>query len=247
MKRITRLCLLSLLVSAAPSALARAVPTTLHTSAETFTAYVAGAKDAPRGIVLVHDWFGVSPFYTAAAERLAADGYRVVAVDLYDGHTATTHEAAGKLLESVHDEVAGREVDEAIRWLSEGHRPVAVMGFSMGAKHALSAALRNSAVHATVLWYGETIKDSEKLRHLAGPALLVVGSHDGGSAPEDAAAFSKAADLAGIGAEVYVYPGAEHAFAQPLFNQGKTYDPIAADVAWRLSEDFLKRRLPSTF
>jgi dienelactone hydrolase len=38
-------------------------------------------------------------------------------------------------------------------------------------------------------------------------------------------------------------PGADHAFAQPLFNAGKTYDPVAADVAWRLSQDFLKRRL----
>lgn len=46
-----------------------------------------------------------------------------------------------------------------------------------------------------------------------------------------------------IDAEVFIYPGAEHAFAQPLFNRGKTYDPVAAEVAWRLSEDFLKRRL----
>jgi dienelactone hydrolase len=42
---------------------------------------------------------------------------------------------------------------------------------------------------------------------------------------------------------VYVYPGASHAFAQPLFNEGRTYDPMAAEVAWRLSEDFLRRRL----
>jgi len=46
-----------------------------------------------------------------------------------------------------------------------------------------------------------------------------------------------------VGAEVYLYPGADHAFAQPLFNAGRTYDPVAADVAWRLTEDFLKRRL----
>jgi carboxymethylenebutenolidase len=134
-------------------------------------------------------------------------------------------------------------VDAAIKWLDEGGRMVAVMGFSMGAKHALAAALRNSEVRATLLWYGETIKDPAKLEHLAGPALLIVGSRDGQSAAEDAAAFSRAADTAGIGAEVYVYPGADHAFAQPLFNQGKTYDPVAARVAWQLSEDFLQRRL----
>ena len=89
MKRFTRFCLLSLLVCATPSAFAHAVPMTLRTaSAETFTAYVDGPKNASKGIVLVHDWFGVSPFYTAAAEKLASDGYRVVAVDLYGGRTS---------------------------------------------------------------------------------------------------------------------------------------------------------------
>jgi carboxymethylenebutenolidase len=239
-----RLCLALLLLLATQLSFARAAAMTLHTaSSEPFTVYATGPQNAHTGVVLVHDWFGVSPFYTEAAEKLAGRGYRVLAVDLYGGRSATTHEQAGKLLESVRDDVAGREIDAAIAQLAAGGRPVAVVGFSMGAKHALAAALRNSAVRATVLWYGETIKDPAKLRQLAGPALLIVGSHDGDAAAENAAAFSQAADAAGVGAEVYIYPGADHAFAQPLFNAGKTYDPVAADVAWRLSQDFLKRRL----
>jgi carboxymethylenebutenolidase len=239
-----RLCLAFLILLAAPPLFAGAAATKLYTAAsEPFMAYAAGPKNARTGVVLVHDWFGVSPFYTEAAEKLAAQGNRVLAVDLYAGHSATTHDEAGRLLGAVRDDLAGREIDAAIAQLAEGGRPVAVMGFSMGAKHALAAALRNRAVHATVLWYGETIKDPEQLRQLAGPALLIVGSRDGASAAEGAAAFSKAADAAGVGAEVYLYPGADHAFAQPLFNAGKTYDPVAADIAWRLSQDFLKRRL----
>ena len=74
-----------------------------------------------------------------------------------------------------------------------------------------------------------------------GPVLVVAGSKDG-SALEDSSAFAKAADAAGAAAEVYIYPGAVHAFAQPLFNQGKTYDAVATETAWRLTEDFLKRR-----
>jgi carboxymethylenebutenolidase len=243
-KLCARFGLAMLMLMAAPPLLARATATTLYTaSSEPFTAYVAGPSNARAGVVLVHDWFGVSPFYTEAEDKLAADGYRVLAVDLYGGHSATTHEQASKLLQSVDDDAAGRAIDAAIAQLTVGGRPVAIMGFSMGARHALAAALRNRAVHATLLWYGETIKDAEKLRPLAGPALLIVGSRDGTAAAEGAAAFSKAADTAGAGAEIYIYPGADHAFAQPLFNQGKTYDPIAAEVAWRQSEDFLQRRL----
>jgi carboxymethylenebutenolidase len=243
-KRSAHLGFALLISLSASPAFARVTPMTLHTTAsEQFTAYVDGPKDAERGVVLVHDWFGVSPFYTEAAERLAKDGYRVVAVDLYGGKHATTHDEAGRLLEALHDDVAGREIDAAIESLAGSSRRVAVMGFSMGAKHALAAALRDKAVSATVLWYGETVKDPQQLRQLAGPVLLVIGSRDGSSAADDSAAFSKAADAAGVGAEVFLYPGAAHAFAQPLFNQGKTYDPAGADVAWRLSESFLQRRL----
>ncbi|HKQ12789.1 MAG TPA: alpha/beta fold hydrolase [Steroidobacteraceae bacterium] len=244
MKASTRLGFALLLLLTAEPLFARATALTLHTaSSEPFIAYAAGPQNAHAGVVLVHDWFGVSPFYTQAAEKLGEQGYRVLAVDLYGGHNATTHDQASKLLQSVRDDIAGREIDAAITQLAQGGRPVAVMGFSMGAKHALAAALRNPAVRATLLWYGATINDPAKLRQLAGPALLVVGSRDGTSAAENAAAFSKAADAAGVGAEVYVYPGADHAFAQPLFNAGKTYDPVAASVAWRLSQDFLQRRL----
>jgi len=42
-------------------------------------------------------------------------------------------------------------------------------------------------------------------------------------------------------AEIHVYPGAAHAFAQPLFNRGTTYDPVATDVAWQLTDGFLRR------
>ena len=224
--------------------LAKASPVALHTdTSEAFTAYAEGPEESGEAIVLVHDWFGVSPFYTEASERLARAGYRVLAVDLYTGRTATTHEEAQALLGSLDGELAGRKIDAAVKWLNNRPRKLAVMGFSMGAGHALAAALRNSAVQATVLWYGPTTNDPDKLRRLSGPALLIVGSKDGSSAPENAAAFAKAADAAGSGAEVYVYPGAAHAFAQPLFNQGKTYDPVAAQVAWLLTEDFLRRRL----
>jgi carboxymethylenebutenolidase len=214
---------------------------TLHTSSSReFSAYVDGPADAKVGIILVHDWFGVSPFYTEATERLAKQGYRVVAVDLYDGKSAKTHEQAGALLKALDAGVAAEKVDAAIKLLTDRPRKLAIMGFSAGAAPAFAAALRNKTIGATLIWYGPTVNDADKLRALSGPALLVVGSKDG-SAADNAAAFSKAADAAGAKAEIHIYPGDEHAFAQPLFNAGKTYDAAAAGAAWRLSEDFLKR------
>jgi carboxymethylenebutenolidase len=229
-------------VLAVSTALAVPKPVTLSTASSTFVSYVAGPQTASECVVLVHDWFGVSTAYMVAADRLAQQGYCVVAVDLYGGHTATTHEDANALLTGLDANAAGEKIDAAIRSLGDRPRKIAVMGFSMGARHALAAALRNPAVRATVLWYGGTTQDADRLRSLSGPALLVIGSKDG-SALEDSSAFAKAADAAGASVEIYIYPGADHAFAQPLFNQGRTYDPVAAEAAWRLTEDFLKRRL----
>jgi len=225
---------------------ARAQPTrqTLQAdSSHSFSVYVAGRPDATAGVVLVHDWFGVSPFFLAAVERLARHGYRAVGIDLYAGHRATSHEQAGALMRGLDTALVAREIDAAVAALTARQRKLAVMGFSMGARLALEAALRNRSIRASVEWYGETINDPDRLKSLAGPVLLLVGSKDGPSAAQNAATFSKAADDARAAAEIYVYPGAAHAFAQPLFNQGRTYDPVATDVAWRLTENFLRRRL----
>src|SRR5689334_1336538 len=93
-KRLARLCSVVLILLTCPAFAATKSMTLVTSASESFTAYVAGPEDATRAIVLVHDWFGVSPFYTEAAERLASQGYRVVAVDLYGGRRATTHEEA---------------------------------------------------------------------------------------------------------------------------------------------------------
>jgi carboxymethylenebutenolidase len=210
-----------------------------------FTVLSASAAEPTHGIVLVHDWFGVSPFYRETISRLADSGYSVAAVDLYDGASATTHQEAWKLMSALDQSVAAEKVDAAVALLQErGFVAQAVFGFSMGAPIALGASLRHGdVVKASVLFYGDTINDPERLAGLGGPVLLVVGSKDGDAAAA-AATFSQATDAAGKLAEVFIYPGAHHAFAQPLFNQGATYDADAAEVAWRLARDFFKRRLP---
>ena len=210
-----------------------------------FNVYSAGPEDAKRGILLVHDWFGVTPFYHEAIKRLAEENYRVIAVDLYDGKSATTHDDAWALMSALDNGLATQKVDAALAHLTAGDvETVAAFGFSMGAPYALSAAIRHGdVVKATSLFYGETVNDPAQLAALGGPVLLVVGSKDG-KAADAAATFSKAADEAGKFAEIYIYPGAHHAFAQPLFNAGETYDAIAAEAAWTLATDFLQRRLP---
>src|SRR5262244_696251 len=165
--RIRLLSALCLTVFAASPLFAAPKAVTLSTASATFASYVAGPETATQCVVLVHDWFGVSSSYKDAVDRLAQQGYCVVAVDLYNGRTATTHDEASALLNALDSKVAGEKIDAAIKSLGDRPRQIAVMGFSMGARHALAAAARNASVRATVLWYGGTTKDADRLRALS--------------------------------------------------------------------------------
>jgi dienelactone hydrolase len=43
--------------------------------------------------------------------------------------------------------------------------------------------------------------------------------------------------------EMLVYPCADHGYAQPLFNDGKNYNPEAVRTTWVLIDDFLSTHL----
>ena len=53
--------------------------------------YLAGPSGPERaGVLVVHDWYGLLPHVRAACDELAAAGLVALALDLYDGRTATT-------------------------------------------------------------------------------------------------------------------------------------------------------------
>lgn len=57
-------------------------------SARTFKAYSVAPATAQSGVLIVHDWLGMSDATRKSADRLAQQGMRVIAIDLYDGQSA---------------------------------------------------------------------------------------------------------------------------------------------------------------
>src|SRR5690554_7044668 len=82
----------------APAGRMVAVPTAWGTS---FEGYLAGPADAGLGLLLVHDRWGLNPQVRQWADRMAALGYRVLAVDLFDGRVARRAEDGPAIWRSV--------------------------------------------------------------------------------------------------------------------------------------------------
>ena len=233
---------------------ARAVGEDNHSSAEPgsfvtlkqsdgseFRAFVAGPVDAKAAVLIVHDYFGISDATKQSVERLGALGYRSVAVDLYGGKSATSHEEAVKLMQSLDRKATDKILQGRLDSIKQPGRKLATIGFSMGGQESLNANLNDpEAVSATVLIYGAGFDkiDTERLERLRSPVLTITGDQDTG-AMQAAVNFLSRMKEAKRPYEMLVYPGADHGYAQPLFNKGKNYNPEAVRTTWVLVDDFL--------
>src|SRR6516165_11692609 len=117
-------------------------------------AFVAGPADANGAILVVHDYLGISEATKQSVEHLGALGYRTIAVDLYGGKSATSHEEAVKLMQSLDRKATDKILQVGLDYLKQSGRKVATIGFSMGGQESLSANLNDpEAVSATVIIY----------------------------------------------------------------------------------------------
>ena len=206
-----------------------------------FRAFVAGPADAKGAVLIVHDYFGISGATKESVQRLGALGYRSIAVDLYGGKSAASHEDAVKLMQSLDGNASSKILQAGLDYLKQPGRKVATIGFSMGGLESLNANLNDpEAVSASVVIYGVGFDkiDTKRLERLKSPVLVIAGGEDAG-AMQAAVHFLSTMKAAKQACEIFIYPGADHGYAQPLFNEGKNYNPEAVRTTWVLVEDFL--------
>ena len=213
-------------------------------------AWVAGPEQASAGILLVHDYFGFTPFYAQAAERLGRAGYRVVAIDLYQGKQATDGELAAQLMTQVQQQdrrITDRTLMAGLRELQRPGRKLGTLGFSAGGIDALNASLLPGAgVSATGVIYGFGFGQwpAQRLQGFAGPVLTVTGALDEGSLQASVDLMQHRAAL-GQPLELHVMPMVGHAYAQPLFEGGKSYSESATKLTWHAIDGFFAWHLLS--
>ena len=205
------------------------------------------SADAPLpGVVLIHEWWGLNDNIRAMADRLAAEGYQVLAVDLYEGEVADTPDGASSLMEEAmgRGEALSRHLESARTFMIEeqGVPQIGVMGWCFGGYWSLQAALNApSGWDGTVIYYGNVGNASaDAVAALEMPVLGIFGGDDSSIPTENVETFADQLRDGGVNADIRIYEGAGHAFANPT---GSNYVPEAGTDAWARTLDFLQTTL----
>jgi carboxymethylenebutenolidase len=197
------------------------------------------------GLIVIHEWWGLNDNIRTSAERLAAEGYVALAVDLYGGDVAETPDRARTLMSGAMErqDALTTNLTQAYDYLTLQRNADAVgsIGWCFGGAWSLRTALAlPDRLDAAVIYYGQLVTDPDRLATLDMPILGIFGAEDG-SIPLDAVRdFGDTLDSLGTDVTIEVYDGAGHAFANP---SGERYLPEAAADAWRTTLDFLDRTL----
>jgi carboxymethylenebutenolidase len=207
-----------------------------------YLAHPKAGKNWP-AVVMIHEWWGLNDNVRMEARRLAGEGYTVLAVDLYNGKSATTPDSARDLVIGVsHDPSdAFSNLSAAVAYVkSHGAKRVGILGWCFGGAWSIQAAIANAPqVDADVAYYGTPELDRAKLEKMP-PFLGLYGGADAGIPVDKVHEMQTALDSLHKTVEIKVYDGAYHAFANP---SGQHYDKAAADDAWQRTTTFLAKYL----
>lgn len=149
-----------------------ALKTAYHT---TFNVYVSGEENAPYGALLVPDRWGLNKTVLDWADRLAALGYRVVAVDYFDGRQVVNETMARELIKSIDPVWIEADLDSALTYLRLRPRRVVAITWGAGGEYAARLARRMpSAISALVFYHKRRGEGLGAVAELALPVLEVV-------------------------------------------------------------------------
>jgi carboxymethylenebutenolidase len=202
------------------------------------------ARQPIPGVLVIHEWWGLNEHIMHWADRLAAQGYAALAVDLYGGKVATTPEEAMATMKTVDPKRSQEILKAAHQYLMTSARVqstrTGVIGWCFGGAWSLRAGMAIPELNAVVMYYGRPVLNVDELKALKAPVLGVFGTKDESIPNNVVEEFDKALSDAGVAHRILKYD-APHAFANP--SAPGRYNAEAAAASWEQVRAFLAEHL----
>jgi carboxymethylenebutenolidase len=214
--------------------------TRLQTAAGETNAYLASARPAPGPpVLLLHPWWGLNQAIRDLADRLAGDGFTVIAPDMFAGKVLTTKDDAEANVKSI-TEADGQRIRAGVLAAldhllahpdSRGDR-AGIIGLSFGAMEGTEVAGERSDIGGVVMFYSGIFEAPDGIPYL--------GHFAADDEFDDSAPVPDFDKTLGEGSAAHVYPGTKHWFIE---SDRPEFDSDASELAYARTVAFLKENL----
>ena len=206
------------------------VSTSITASGKTYPAYLAAPTAAGKhpGLVLVHSFNGLEQGYKDMCDRIAGDGFVVIAPEWQTfSQRAGDPEVEAVIRSAVAVIRARPDVDSS---------KIGLTGFCAGGRYTMLFLPQVTDFGAGVAWYGfpnsrgytNNTTPSEHIAELQVPMLMIHGSRDQASPVTDIYNYSRQLDAADKYFELKVYQGKPHGFM--IANGSLVREPFAENA-----------------
>lgn len=195
-------------------------------------------------VIVIHENRGLQPHIEDVTRRAAAEGFLALAPDALSplGGTPEDEDEARSLIGQLDAEDTVANMVAAVRYLQthpQSTGKVGCTGFCWGGGMTNQVAVHAPDLDAAAPYYGRP-PDAADVGRIQAPMLLHYAGQDA-RINAGIPAFIQALEEAGVEYQIYIYPGAQHAFNNDA-NPGR-YHPQAARLAWERTIAFFKDKL----
>lgn len=226
---------------------------TLNSGVREFQALVVypESKTATKAVLVIHENRGLNDWARLFADKLAAEGFLVIAPDLIsntmgkarttDFESPDTAREAVYALDPEHVTLALDAAFERIQFDPSSTGEVAVVGFCWGGSQAFRYATHNKQIASTHVFYGTAPEEANALSQISAPVYGYYGEDDNrvnatiGDTEEKMKAANKTF-------EYEIYEGAGHAFMNRAHEpESSEANKEAHDAAWQRLLSLIKQ------
>ena len=209
------------------------------------------AVSGPRpGVLVVHQWMGLTDYEKHRAEMLAQLGYVAFCADIYGKgvRPKTTAEAGAEAAKYKSNRALLRaRVNAGLEQLKKSElvdpKRIAAIGYCFGGTTVIELALSGAELNGVVSFHGGLdAPNPADAKNIRCKVLALAGADDPFQKPSDLAAFEDELRAAKVDWQITFYGGAVHAFTQPMAgndnSQGAAYNAEADRRSWQAMKDF---------